>query len=87
MCETLCKFLHLYASIICMFMQRIMINRKFGGISDFSAPSPQRTIFLLFRFSLFPSFEKTAENENRNEKSHIFAVFARKRPFLSQIKG
>ncbi len=68
-------------------MQRIMINRKFGGISDFSAPSPQRTIFLLFRFSLFPSFEKTAENENRNEKSHIFAVFARKRPFLSQIKG
>ena len=67
-------------------MQSIMINRKFGGISDFSAPSPQRTIFLLFRFSLFPSFEKTAENENRNEKSHIFAVFARKRPFLSQIK-
>ena len=38
---------------------------------------------LLFRFSLFPSFEKSAENENRNRKTAFFAVIC---PFLSQIK-
>nr|DAE45452.1 MAG TPA: hypothetical protein [Caudoviricetes sp.] len=40
-CETLCKFLNVYASLKCMFMHNIMINRKlcgnFGFFSTFAA--------------------------------------------------
>ena len=56
------------------------------GISGFLACLQKRPILLLFAFSFASCLEKTAENENRNGKSRIFAVFARKRPFLSQIK-
>lgn len=46
------------------------------GISGFLHLYHKRSIFLLFRFSLFTSFEKSAENENRNRKAAFFAVFA-----------
>lgn len=78
MCETLCKFLYVYARLICIFMQSVMINRKFGGISDFSALLPQTYYlftFLVSRFSF--RFDYSEENENRNEK----AVFL---PFLPE---
>lgn len=51
MCETLCKFLCIYASLKCMFMHNIMINRKlcgnFGFFSTFSET------FYLFTFCFF----------------------------------
>lgn len=34
-CETLCKFLYIYAELKCIFMQSIMVNRKFARISGF----------------------------------------------------
>lgn len=55
-CETLCKFLYVYASLKCMFMQYVMINRKFGEFSGFSAPLQKRSIFLLFVSLLFLLF-------------------------------
>lgn len=68
-------------------MHNIMINRYvLEFLQVFRTPCCKRYIFLLFRLSLFRSFEKSAENENRNRKTAFFAVFARKRPFLSQIK-
>lgn len=67
-------------------MQYVMVDRKLCGIFGFSCMFAKRPILLLFAFSFASCLEKTAENENRNGKSRIFAVFARKRPFLSQIK-
>ena len=56
------------------------------GISGFLACLQKRPILLLCTFSFASYSEKSAENENRKRKSRIFAVFAWKRPFLSQIK-
>ena len=82
-----------YASF-CIFMQsknvylyNIMINRKLWGIFEFSlAPLRKRPIFLLFVLSLFLLFWINYRKQKRKRKSLIFAVFAWKRPFLSQIK-
>ena len=82
-----------YASL-CIFMQskneylyNIMINRKLCGIFEFSlAPLRKRPIFLLFVFSLFLLFGLFRRKQKQKRKIRIFAVFARKRPFLSQIK-
>ena len=67
-------------------MQYVMVDRKLCGIFGFSCMFAKCPILLLFAFSFASCLEKTAENENRNGKSRIFAVFARKCPFLSQIK-
>lgn len=84
--ETLCKFLYVYASLKCIFMQYIMINRKlFWEFRAFSVPLQKRSIFLLFVFSLFLLFWINYRKRKQKRKSRIFAVFARKRPFLSQI--
>ena len=56
------------------------------GISNFSAPLRKRYIFLLFVFSLFLLFWINYRKRKQKRKSRIFAVFAWKRPFLSQIK-
>ena len=82
-----------YASF-CIFMQsknvylyNIMINRKLWWIFEFSlAPLRKRLIFLLFVFSLFLLFGLFRRKQKQKRKSRIFAVFAWKRPFLSQIK-
>ena len=82
-----------YASF-CIFMQsknvylyNIMINRKLWGIFEFSlAPLRKRPIFLLFVFSLFLLYWYFRLKQKQKRKSRIFAVFAWKRPFLSQIK-
>ena len=82
-----------YASF-CIFMQsknvylyNIMINRKLCGIFGVSlAPLRKRPIFLLFVFSLFLLYWYFRLKQKQKRKSTIFAVFALKRPFLSQIK-
>ena len=82
-----------YASF-CIFMQsknvylyNIMINRKLWGIFGFSlAPLRKRPIFLLFVFSLFLLYWYFRLKQKQKLKIRFFAVFAWKRPFLSQIK-
>lgn len=74
MCETLCKFLYVYASLICIFMQGIMINRKlFWEFRVFCTFVTNVLSFYFFvsRFSLCLDYSE--ENENRKEK----AVFCR----------
>lgn len=68
MCETLCKFLYFYASLKCMFMQNIMVNRKLFGNLEFSASLCKRSIFLLFVSLLFLLFWIIYRKRNRNEK-------------------
>lgn len=67
-------------------MQYVMVDRKLCGIFGFSCMFAKCPILLFFAFSFASCLEKTAENENRNKKAAFFAVFAAKRPFLSQIK-
>lgn len=55
-CETLCKFLYAYASLKCIIMQGIMVNRKLFGNFGFSAPLQKCSIFLLFVSLLFLLF-------------------------------
>ena len=83
--ETLCKFLHIYAKKN-VYLYNIMINRKLWGIFWwFLAPLRKRPIFLLFVFSLIVMFGYFVLKQKQKRKIRIFAVFARKRPFLSQI--
>lgn len=66
-------------------MQGIMINRKFVGISDFSALLQQTFYIFTFHFFAFSLILDNLQKTKTDTKSRIFAVFARKRPFLSQI--
>ena len=84
--ETLCKFLYIYAKKN-VYLYNIMINRKLWGIFGFSlAPLRKRPIFLLFVFSLFVMYWYFRLKQKQKLKIRFFAVFAWKRPFLSQIK-
>ena len=84
--ETLCKFLHIYAKKN-VYLYNIMINRKLWGIFGVSlAPLRKRPIFLLSVFSLFVMYWYFRLKQKQKRKIQIFAVFAWKRPFLSQIK-
>lgn len=66
-------------------MQSIMVNRKLFGNFEFSAPLCKRSIFLLFVSLLFLLFWIIYRKRKQKRKSRIFAVFAVKCPFLSQI--
>ena len=77
----------LYSLSCCRFLFRLILNRKLLWIFEFSlACLRKRPIFLLFVFSLFLLFWINYRKQKRKRKSLIFAVFAWKRPFLSQIK-
>lgn len=70
-----------------VYLYNIMINRKLWGIFEFSiAPLPKRPIFLLSVFSLFLLFWFFRREQKQKRKNRFCGVFARKRPFLSQIK-
>ena len=70
-----------------VYLYNIMINRKLWGIFEFSlAPLIKRPVFLLFVFSLFVMYWYFRFKQKQKRKSLIFAVFAWKCPFLSQIK-
>ena len=70
----------------CRFLFRLILNRKLFGIFEFSlVPLRKRPIFLLFDFSLFLLFWINYRKRKQKQKTLIFAVFARKRTFLSQI--
>lgn len=50
MCETLCKFLYVYARLICIFMHSIMINRNVFGIFT-SFPHLCRNVLSFYFFT------------------------------------
>ncbi len=78
MCETLCKFLYVYASLICIFMQGIMINRKLCGNFGFSAPLSQMFYFFTFSFLAF-SFVLVIQKKTKTEtKKPYFCRFCHK---------
>ena len=80
-------FVCLYSLSCCRFLFRLILNRKLLWIFEFSlAPLRKRLIFLLFVFSLFLLYWYFRLKQKQKRKSTIFAVFALKRPFLSQIK-
>ena len=83
--ETLCKFLHIYAKQN-VYLYNIMINRKLWNFYKFSEPLRKSPIFLLFVFSLFSLSWYFRLKRKQKRKIRFFAVFAWKRPFLSQIK-
>lgn len=53
MCETLCKFLYVYASLECIFMHNIMINRKFFGNFEFFGTLAENVLSFYFFVSRF----------------------------------
>ena len=68
-------------------MQSIMVNRKLLWIFEFSLACLRKChIFLLFVFSIFVMYWYFRFKQKQKRKTLIFAVFAWKRPFLSQIK-
>lgn len=78
MCETLCKFLYFYASLKCMFMQSIMVNRKLFGNFEFSQHLCANVLSFYFLFSRFSfCFGYSEGNESRNEKD-VFCRFCPK---------
>ena len=77
----------MFAAVLCsIFLFRLILNWKLFGNFEFSAPLQKRSIFLLFISLLFLLFWIIYRKKKQKRKSRIFAVFARKRPFLSQIK-
>lgn len=78
MCETLCKFLYVYARLIYIFMHSIMINRKLFGNLEFSAPLQKRSIFLLFVPLLFLLFWIIYRKRKQKRKSRFLMCFCPK---------
>lgn len=78
MCETLCKFLYVYASLICIFMQSIMINRKLCGNFGFSAPLLQTYYLFTFRFLAFPFVLIIQKKTKTETKKPYFCHFCPK---------
>ena len=75
MCETLCKFLYVYARLICIFMQDIMINRKlFGNFRLFHPFAANVLSFYFFVSSFSLCLDYSEENENRNEKAVFLPI-------------
>lgn len=82
MCETLRKFLYVYARLICIFMQDIMINRKLFGNFRLFHPFVANVLSFYFSFSRFYSyFGYISENENRNEKAAFLLFLLENVPF------
>lgn len=84
--ETLCKFLYVYASLICIFMQSIMINRnvlEFLQVFRTFAETFYLFTFSFLGFSLILDYLQKTETERKIRFLPFFAAIC---PFLSQIK-
>ena len=78
MCETLCKFLYFYASLKCMFMQSIMVNRKLFGNFEFSCTFAETFYLFTFYSFVFSLILDNLQETKTETKKPIFAVFCRK---------
>ena len=93
MCETLCKFLYVYARLICIFMQCIMINRKlFGNFEFFGTFAETFYIFTFYLFAFSLILDNLQKEETETKKPHFCrfchktSVFvANKRLFFSNL--
>lgn len=79
MCETLCRFLYFYASLKCMFMQSIMVNRKLCGNFGFSCMLAKTSYLITLRFFSFASYLGKSAAETK--KPH-FCHFCLKTPLF-----
>lgn len=77
-CETLCKFLYFYASLKCMFMQSIMVNRKLFGNFEFSCTFAETFYLFTFYSFVFSLILDNLQETKTETKKPIFAVFCRK---------
>lgn len=71
----------------CRFLFRLILNRKHFGNLEFSLHLCANVLSFYFLFSrFFFCFLLFRRKRKQKRKTRIFAVFAWKRPFLSQIK-
>lgn len=77
-CETLCKFLHFYASLKCMFMQSIMVNRKLCGNFEFSCTFAETLYLFTFCFFAFSLILDNLQKTKTETKKPYFCRFCRK---------
>lgn len=66
-------------------MQSIMVNRKLFGNLEFSCTFTETFYLFTFRFFAFSLILDNLQKTKTETKKPIFAVFAVKCPFLSQI--
>ena len=79
--ETLCKFLHVYASLKCIIIQGIMINRKFGGIFRlFSTFAVNVLSFYFLPLCFFLLFWIIYRKQKQKRKKPHFCRFCPKTP-------
>lgn len=72
-CETLCKFPHIYAKLKCVFMQRIMINRKlFGNFAFFSTFVQTFYLFTFCFFAYILILDKLQKTKTETKKPHFY---------------
>lgn len=72
MCETLCKFLYVYARLICMFMQSVMINRKlFGNFGFFGTFAEMFYIFTFYLFAFSLILDNLQKEETETKKPYF----------------
>ena len=74
-CETLCKFLNVYASLKCMFMHNIMINRKLCGNFGFFCTFAQTFYLFTFCFFAFSLILDNLQKMKTETKKPLFVVF------------
>lgn len=77
-CETLCKFLYVYASLKCIFIQNIMINRKFVGISSFQHICRNVLSFYFLPLCFFLLFWIIYRKQKQKRKKPHFCRFCPK---------
>lgn len=71
-CETLCRFLYFYASLKCMFMQCIMVNRKLFGNFEFFQHLCRNVLSFYFLFLCFSLIlDNLQKTETETKKPHF----------------
>lgn len=76
--ETLCKFLYVYARLICIFMQDIMINRKRFEIFQVFRTLAQTFYLFTFRFLAFILILDNLQKTETETKKPLFCRFCLK---------
>lgn len=77
-CETLCRFLYFYASLKCMFMQSIMVNRKLFGNFEFFSTFAETFYLFTFCFFAFSLILDNLQKMKTETKKPLLVCFCRK---------
>lgn len=76
--ETLCRFLYVYASLKCMFMQYIMINRYVLEFLQVFRTFVTNVLSFYFSVSRFSFLWEISRKRKQKKKSRIFRRFCHK---------